>query len=156
MSEFNFFADDAVIQYSQLSKLPGPDPHILDKFGRDRDVWAQGVDLMSLKPPPQSQRLSRSFMNHIVPVYHSIMYSNLVRVVYPAIVYFRQIFLTEPAGAEDWRSLLFGYGLLGSIKLNDWRHCHIRPLQDRFIRDLVWHNRGIFTTYAGHHYSIFR
>lgn len=87
------FTDNAVIQYSQLSGLPNPEPHVLAKFnswlsrpslgaayltGRDRDIWAQGVDLMMLKQPPQAHVLSRLFTTRIVPVYHSIVDSQLV------------------------------------------------------------------------------
>ncbi|ETS76968.1 hypothetical protein PFICI_10842 [Pestalotiopsis fici W106-1] len=89
LKEYN----DAVFQYCQISKFPGPEPHELHKFqswlreprlggvylvGRDHDTWAQGADLMSLSSPLHPNRISRFITNKVLPVYHHFVNSAMM------------------------------------------------------------------------------
>ncbi|KAI1772806.1 hypothetical protein F4818DRAFT_443690 [Hypoxylon cercidicola] len=85
--------NDAIIQYCQLSKLPAPDPHELQKLqswmreprlggvyllGRDHDVWSQGKDLMALASPPHTNRFSKFVANKALPLYHRLRHSTII------------------------------------------------------------------------------
>ncbi|KAI4864619.1 hypothetical protein F4820DRAFT_422899 [Hypoxylon rubiginosum] len=85
------------MQYCQLSKIPAPDPHELQKLqcwlseprlggvyllGRDHDVWSQGRDLLALAPPPHANRFSRFVAGRALPLYHRLRHSTTVERIY--------------------------------------------------------------------------
>jgi len=83
-----------------MSKMRSPSPHGLHEMqtwlrrpnlgavyltGRDRDIWAQGVDLMSLGGGRLiGDQFTGWFANHLLPKYHRFVGSYLVSdVLYP-------------------------------------------------------------------------
>lgn len=156
LKEYN----DAIIQYCQISKLPTADPQELEKFqswlsqpglggvyllGRDRDVWSQGRDLMTLTLSPHTNRFSRFVANKAFPLYHRLRHSTAVCKASPP----SQIeFLGYNAGLD-------GKDIRLSIQVAQFRHGHICRYWHRDIRRCSSHlgfgvhlyRHRLFTTY---------
>jgi hypothetical protein len=74
-----------VLQYSQIAKLPEPNPRDLKSLqewmkrpsmgsvfliGRDRNVWNYGQDLIALKPSAPGNKFSAWLVDTLTPLYH--------------------------------------------------------------------------------------
>ncbi len=86
--------DDTVLRYHEMSRLASPTRTDLSAFqewlrrptlgavyltGRDRDIWAHGVDLVSIGGQIQPDRLTQWFSDLIVPIYHRAIGRHVVR-----------------------------------------------------------------------------
>lgn len=86
---FNSFStDDAVLQYSELAKLPSPNTRDVKSLqewmerpsmggvfliGRDRNVWKDDQDLIALQKRPQGNQFSLWLTDTLTPLYHSTL-----------------------------------------------------------------------------------
>lgn len=76
-----------------MSKMASPSPHDLHGLqewlprptlrgiyltGRDRDIWAHGVDLMCLEEWPSKNQLTSWMAYCLVPKYHSVIGRHIV------------------------------------------------------------------------------
>ncbi|KAL6714050.1 hypothetical protein ACLMJK_008544 [Lecanora helva] len=86
---------DAVLQFHEMSKLSSPKPRELHKLqewlsrpslgsvyltGRDRNIWSDGVDLVSLGKSPPKNQLTSLIAEFLVPTYHKVFRRYFMRI----------------------------------------------------------------------------